>query len=106
MASTPPEAQEFWLELIEQYRFFPSLWKIKSDEYKNRNLKADCYKNMVIKMKEHKPNASKEMVTKKINALPCILDFGEKYKYQNLGLQRIHQLLESEVYLITFHLLV
>ncbi|MPC57844.1 hypothetical protein E2C01_051832 [Portunus trituberculatus] len=68
MAATPPEGQEFWLDFIECYRSFLSLWKIKSEDYKNRNLKGNCYKQLVEMLKEHIPTATKDLVCKKINA--------------------------------------
>lgn len=67
MANTQ-EGQEFWLEFIELYKSFPCLWKIKSDEYKNRNLKTNCYLKLLEKMKERIPNATKDTVTKKVNS--------------------------------------
>ena len=68
MAATPPQGQEFWLEFIECYKSFPSLWKIKSEEYKNRNLKGNCYQQLVELLKQHIPTATKDLVCKKINA--------------------------------------
>ena len=62
MAATPPEGQEFWIDFIELYKSFPSLWKIKSEDYKNRNLKANCYKKLVEKLKEHTPTGSHETI--------------------------------------------
>ncbi|KAK3887126.1 hypothetical protein Pcinc_008716 [Petrolisthes cinctipes] len=68
MAATPPQGQDFWLDFIECYKSFPSLWKIKSEGYKNRNLKANCYKQLVEMLKKHIPTATKDLVCKKINA--------------------------------------
>ena len=59
MANTQ-ETQEFCLEFIELYELFPCLWKIKSDVYKDRNLKANCYLKLLDKMKERIPNAKKK----------------------------------------------
>ncbi|XP_042207798.1 uncharacterized protein LOC121856355 [Homarus americanus] len=62
------DSHEFWREFIELYKQFPSLWQIKSEDYKNRPLKQECYGKLVEKMKDIIPTATKATVTKKINS--------------------------------------
>lgn len=57
----------FWREFLDLYESMPSLWKIKSSEYSNRDLKTQCYNKMVNKLKEFDPDANREKVVKKIN---------------------------------------
>ena len=58
------ESQEFWLEFIELYKSFSHLWKIKSEKYKNRDLKAECFSNLLEKLKKINSSATKETVAK------------------------------------------
>jgi hypothetical protein len=51
------------------YREFPCLWRIKSKQYSNRNLRNEAYEKLLAKWKEIEPEANKDMVIKKINTL-------------------------------------
>ncbi|CAL4156976.1 unnamed protein product, partial [Meganyctiphanes norvegica] len=63
------EKQQFWREFIELYREHPSLWKVKSEAYKNRNIKNACYAVLIEKMRIVDPKANRRAVVKKINSL-------------------------------------
>lgn len=53
-------------KFIELYRSYPCLWKVKSEEYKNRNLKNRAYDELVEFCKSAvSPKANKEFVMKK-----------------------------------------
>lgn len=52
---------KFLLEVIATYESLPALWKIKSDDYMNRDKKADAhnaYNVLLQKYKEHFPEAT------------------------------------------------
>ncbi|KAI8116788.1 hypothetical protein CVS40_11209 [Lucilia cuprina] len=57
----------FWSEFLDLYKSLPSLWKIHSPEYTNRELKNKSYEIMVKKLKEYDADADKDKVIKKIN---------------------------------------
>jgi hypothetical protein len=59
--------KEFWREFIQLYRSVPELWKVKSDVYKNSNLKDAGYDELVEKLQEIKEDAYINMARKKIN---------------------------------------
>jgi len=61
--------KEFWRKCITIYRDLTEVWKIKSDVYKNRNLKAAAYDKLSEKLKKIELRADREMVKKKINML-------------------------------------
>lgn len=63
------EERTFILECIRLYRALPSLWKIKSDEYSNRNKKSQDYKILLHKYQEKYPNATVDDIKKRFNAL-------------------------------------
>lgn len=57
-------------KFIELYRSFLCLWKIKSDDYKNKNLKNRAYHELIEFCKrEICPNANKDFIQKKIQGI-------------------------------------
>lgn len=60
---------EFIIEILQLYCQHTALWKVKSTEYSDRNLKNEAYKVLTEKYKEVDPSADKETVKKKINSL-------------------------------------
>ena len=65
--SVKEEDRAFPLECIDVYRTLPALWKVKSDDYSNRQKKHAAYAVLIEKFKEKYPNYTKEDVKKKIN---------------------------------------
>lgn len=59
----------FWEEFIAIYKTYSCLWKIKSKEFRNTELRNDAYKKLIEKCKEINKEADKEFVKNKINSL-------------------------------------
>ena len=66
--SDKEEDRTFQLECIEVYQSLPALWKVKSDDYSNRQKKDAYYAVLVEKFQEKYPKYTREDVKKKINA--------------------------------------
>jgi hypothetical protein len=62
----PTWSKVFVLEFIEEFRSHPSIWKVKSKEYQNRETKVRAYSALTEKVKTVDPQAKKETVLKKI----------------------------------------
>ena len=58
--------KEFLTEFIETYRSHPALWKVKSKDHVNRNLKIIGYDALVELYKKVDSNAYHDLVAKKI----------------------------------------
>lgn len=57
-------------DFINKYKSHTCLWKVKSEEYKNRNIRESAFKSMVDFCKSRGfPEANKEFVSKKIQSL-------------------------------------
>ena len=63
------EEKKFLLELIDVYRNLPSLWKIKSKDYGDRNIKDRDYETLLIEYREYYKEGTKEELKKKLNTL-------------------------------------
>lgn len=61
--------KEFLTEFIEVYRQHPALWKVKSKEYVNKNLKIAAYNSLIEVCCKYNITADKGMVSKKIQSL-------------------------------------
>ncbi|XP_077119037.1 uncharacterized protein LOC143775084 [Ranitomeya variabilis] len=87
---------EFVRALIDMYRSLPCLWKIKSADYSNRNMKRAAYEKLVALHKEHKPTESVDetIVRKKIQALRTVykkeLNKVEKSKKSGAGADDVY----------------
>lgn len=62
-------SKEFITEFISIYRSHPALWKTKSKDYVNRNLKNIGYEALINLYKQVDSNADRDVVSKKIQSL-------------------------------------
>ncbi|XP_039969040.1 uncharacterized protein LOC120780872 [Bactrocera tryoni] len=60
---------ELWKDFFEIYRSYPEVWKVKSEEYKNKIKKNAAYEALLKKYKEIDPKANLESLKYKINSL-------------------------------------
>nr|CAH7739455.1 unnamed protein product [Callosobruchus chinensis] len=56
-------------EFINVYRNKPCIWQIKNKDYHNRENRAAAYNKLIEQYKKIEPNASRDIVVKKINGL-------------------------------------
>lgn len=61
-------SKEVITNFIELYKSYPCLWKIKSRDYTNRNLKNAAYNKLVEFCKSINPEANRDYVAKKIQS--------------------------------------
>ncbi|KAM4051847.1 uncharacterized protein ACNLHF_026339 isoform 2-T2 [Anomaloglossus baeobatrachus] len=71
-----PQNEAFIRELIEKYRTLPCLWRVRSAEYSNKQLKKEAYVQLVAVYNKHFPyepaDESESAVKKKIQALRTV----------------------------------
>lgn len=69
MTDTRYWSKDFLSDFIEEYKSYPCLWKIRSKEYTNKNLKNEAYERLVTMCKNIYPEANRDFVVKKIQSL-------------------------------------
>ncbi|KAJ8963041.1 hypothetical protein NQ314_005596, partial [Rhamnusium bicolor] len=57
----------FWTEFVEIYRKQVCLWDVKSNEYFNKHKRNESYDTLLKKLREINPQATVEILKKKIN---------------------------------------
>nr|XP_053616803.1 uncharacterized protein LOC128678916 [Plodia interpunctella] len=62
-------SHELLTEFIEAFRNNPCLWKIRSNDYKDKNLELQAYNNLLEIIRKVERDATIENVKKKINSL-------------------------------------
>ena len=65
MADSRYWSKELVSEFIEIYKYYPCLWKIKSREYTNKNLKNAAYEKLDEFCIKLHPKANRDYVVKK-----------------------------------------
>ncbi|XP_067645676.1 uncharacterized protein [Eurosta solidaginis] len=63
------EERAFIIDCLKVYKSLPSLWDVKSPEYRNKKKKDEGYCKLVAKFREKYPNINRKQVTQKINTL-------------------------------------
>lgn len=61
-------SKDFVRHFIEIYKSYPCLWKVRSKDYTNKNLKNKAYEKLVEICKTIYPDANKDYVIKKIQS--------------------------------------
>jgi hypothetical protein len=69
MSNTRYSSKEFLVESVELYRQHRSLWKIKSKEYANKNLKNEAYDVLINLCKTVDSNANRDFGSKKVQLI-------------------------------------
>ncbi|KAI8127467.1 hypothetical protein FF38_11490 [Lucilia cuprina] len=69
--------KKFWMEFLDIYQAHPELWNFKGDDNKNEQLKESAYNILLQKMKELIPEATRDLVLKKLNV------FRSSYRREN-----------------------
>ncbi|CAI6357597.1 unnamed protein product [Macrosiphum euphorbiae] len=59
--------KDFWEDLIELYRNHSCLWNVKCKDYSNKIKRNSSYEILLKKLKEIYPEATTELLKKKIN---------------------------------------
>lgn len=59
--------RRFWRNFFALYRTYPELWDPRSPRYNIREYKDRAYEALVVKMREIDPNATVEIVKRKLN---------------------------------------
>ena len=65
--SEKEEDRTFQLECIAVYKSLPALWKVKCDDYRNRQKKDAAFGELVGKFREKYTHFTREDVKKRIN---------------------------------------
>ncbi|KAL1509993.1 hypothetical protein ABEB36_004653 [Hypothenemus hampei] len=68
MTDTRYLSEEFTKNFLDIYKSYPCLWKIKSKDYTNRNLKNAAYDKLVEYCKPIIPDVNRDYVVKKIQS--------------------------------------
>lgn len=59
----------FLTDFIEAYREFPCLWKVKSDEYRDRNKRDEALNNLLLLTRDTIPTADLSFVKSRIESV-------------------------------------
>jgi hypothetical protein len=59
------KSDSFFEYFIEMYKANPCLWKVKSQEYSDKNKKLFAYEKLAEELREKDPSSNKESVVKR-----------------------------------------